>query len=518
MEETKTTDVKYIPFVAVWEITMNCNMRCKHCGSSCEGPLPDELTTEEALEMCDALKRIGLSRITLSGGEPFTRPDWPLLVERLNKNNIKTNVLSNGWLLDRETIRKAKEVGITNIGMSLDGLEDTHNFIRKQGSWARVMNALEIMREEKMPSSIVSCLHKKNLPQLNELKKILIEKGVRDWQLQAAVPMGNLLNYPDWLLEEHEVDDIIDFAHDSLKEGGINIHLADDVGYFNCKEVEVRKHSVKKGNYTGIWEGCQAGKRVIGLRCNGEIIGCLSIRDDQYLEGNVRQTPLEEIWNRPGAFSWNRDMTKNKLEGFCKTCQYGAYCLGGCSGSRLIRYKTVAENKFCSYRIAVEKEQIEINKINDLDQLVALGREKITEEEFQLAELYLSRALAIKPGDTTILNLLGFVHYSMENYPECEACNRKVLEIDPGNAYSFKGLGICLSKVGQVEKGIEHLKKSIELASADFTDPYHDLALVLVENNRCDEALDILEKGRSRSDVFKQKSEQFYQQVKKMVG
>lgn len=57
---------------AVWEITMGCNMRCKHCGSSCAEALPDELNTSEALEVCDQLKDLGLKVITLSGGEPTT--------------------------------------------------------------------------------------------------------------------------------------------------------------------------------------------------------------------------------------------------------------------------------------------------------------------------------------------------------------------------------------------------------------------------------------------------------------
>ena len=60
----------------VWEITMACNMRCGHCGSSCAERLPDELTTDEALRLCDDLAELELKRITLSGGEPFLREDW----------------------------------------------------------------------------------------------------------------------------------------------------------------------------------------------------------------------------------------------------------------------------------------------------------------------------------------------------------------------------------------------------------------------------------------------------------
>ncbi len=80
---------------AVWEITMGCNMRCKHCGSSCAEALPDELNTSEALEVCDQLKDLGLKVITLSGGEPTTRSDWHIIAKRLVDNGIITSIITN---------------------------------------------------------------------------------------------------------------------------------------------------------------------------------------------------------------------------------------------------------------------------------------------------------------------------------------------------------------------------------------------------------------------------------------
>jgi len=517
MEENNQT-IKYTPLVGVWEITMNCNMRCKHCGSSCEGPLPDELTTEEALNLCDALADLGLKRITLSGGEPFTRPDWPQIVKRFSQNKVKTNILSNGWLLNRDTIKKAADAGVTNIGMSLDGLEETHDFIRLPGAYQHVMNALEILQEEKVPAGIVSCLHHKNLHQLDELKEILISKRVKDWQLQAAVPMGNMKERPDWILEPPYIDEIIDFAHKNLSDNRINIHLADDVGYFNLKEIEVRKKAIRADGYSGIWEGCYAGKKVIGIRCNGYIIGCLSIRDDKYLEGTVRETPLAEIWNRPGAFSWNRDLKKTDLTGFCRTCQYGSYCLAGCSGTKMTCYNTIYENHFCSYRVAYENKEKEISNVTDFQELYNQGREMAEKEEFQVAMIYIDKALKQQPNNPLLLNLMGYIHYNLENFPECESCNRSVLAIEPENSYAHKGLGICLSRTGRVEEGIELLKKSIQLAPTGFLDPYHDLALVLMENNRCDEAMTILTQGRELSPAFKETSEEFYQILKSKLA
>ena len=85
-------NIGYQPITGVWEVTMGCNMRCGHCGSSCEGSLPGELNTEEALDLCDQIAELGLKWITLSGGEPLTRKDTPELVKRLSGNGVTINV------------------------------------------------------------------------------------------------------------------------------------------------------------------------------------------------------------------------------------------------------------------------------------------------------------------------------------------------------------------------------------------------------------------------------------------
>lgn len=512
--ENANTKKEYPLIAAVWEITMNCNMRCKHCGSSCEGPLDDELTTEEALDLCDQLGQMGLQRITLSGGEPFTRPDWPQLVERLAGHGVNTNILSNGWLLDRDTIKRAARAGVGNLGMSLDGLEETHDFIRKKGSFRHIMNALDIMKEEGMPVGIVTCIHEKNIGQLPQIKEILVEKGVLDWQLQAATPMGNMLEHIDWILDQEGNDRIIDAAYEFAKEGKIRIDLADDVGYFNNKEIEVRRMAIQDDAYSGIWSGCPAGKVVLGIRTNGDLIGCLSIRDDNYLEGNIREHSLKEIWTRPGAFAWNRNLTKDGLEGFCGSCQYGNYCLGGCSGTKLLRYKNLGDNEFCSFRCAVERETPKIMAIDDFDLLVKEAREHIAEEAFQLADIYVTRALQLKPNRLDLLQLHGYIHFNLENLHKCEAINRHALNLDPENAYTLKGLGVCLCNMDRLDEGVALLKKSISLAGDNFLDPYFDLAVILGEVGRKAEGLEVLEAGRRRSEEFKRDTQGLYEALK----
>ncbi|MBW1962656.1 MAG: radical SAM protein, partial [Deltaproteobacteria bacterium] len=182
----------FAPLAAVWEITMACNMRCRHCGSACTVAQPGELTTAEALTLCDELADMGLKMVTLSGGEPLLRHDWPDIARRFTDRGVVVMMISNGWFFNSQVIEKARDSGVESIGISLDGPEKTHDSIRQKGAFARVMRALEQMSKENFTSSVVTTVMKYNLFQLPEMKAILEETGVSRWQFQLGVPMGQL--------------------------------------------------------------------------------------------------------------------------------------------------------------------------------------------------------------------------------------------------------------------------------------------------------------------------------------
>lgn len=507
-------EYKYKPVTAVWEITFACNMQCKHCGSSCDGFLPDELTTEEALSLCDDIGKLDLRYLTLSGGEPFLRRDWHLIARRLRDNNVIPVVITNGWLIDEDIVDKAFQAEVSNIAISLDGMRENHDFIRRKDSFDRIMKALDLLKEKGMSSSIVTSINKNNIKELPQLKELLIEKGVESWQVQVAVAMGNLLDHPHLIIEPEQVDTIIDFAYETNKEGKIRVYPADCVGYYNVKEVEVKKMLSINKQYDGIWRGCPAGKNSFGIRCTGDIIGCTSIRDVSYIEGNVRDISLPEIWEKEDSFEWNRKMTKNDLTGFCSECIYSAYCLGGCSNVKITMSKSLYENRYCSYCVAIEKEIEKIKKIISIEELLTTGKKYTEKGDYQFAEKYFARALEMNPMNQEVLDYLGFVHFQMENYDKCLEFNKLSLKINPDNAYALKGLGNCLVKLGERDKGIASLKKSIKNASDGFTDPYHDLAVVYYKDKQYNKALKLLEEGRKKSNAFLHQSQEFYQLVK----
>ncbi|MDT8717556.1 radical SAM protein [Clostridium sp. 19966] len=502
--------MKYKPITAVWEITMGCNLRCKHCGSSCEGPMEGELTTEEALKLCDDLGQLEFKWITLSGGEPTTRKDWHLIAKRLCENNIIPNMITNGWLLNEEIIDKAVEAGINTIAISIDGLENTHDLIRKPGSFKKDMAAFDLLKNKNINYGAITTINSINIKELEELKAILIEKGLMSWQLQLGLPMGNLAKNIELVAKPSDVDILIDFAHRAMLEGKIQINLGDCVGYYNLKEIQVRNHNKKTEQYQ--WNGCGAGRCNLGILHNGDIVGCTSIRSREFIEGNIKEIPIKEIWENPDSFSWNRSMKKEQLNGLCKICKYGSSCRGGCSNAKLTTGGSIhAENKFCSYNFALSRAKRQFDKIESIEELNFKGKKFIEKGNLQLAELALAKAAEIDCENEESLKLLGYSEFMLTNYDESKLVNEKLLSMNPEDAYANKGMGLCLCKLGEVDEGIAYLRKAIALTDENFLDPYYDLAITLLENNRKQEAIDVIEEAKEKFKGFEKLSKMFYE-------
>lgn len=505
--------MNYSPVTGVWEITMGCNMRCKHCGSGCEQPLPDELSTEEALALCDQIADLGLRWITLSGGEPFTRKDWPQIVRRLRERDVVPNVISNGWLCTEKILKQAKAAGIGTLAISLDGLQENHDFMRKAGSYQRVMRALRLMQEMGVVSGIITTVSKRNLPELGELKEELIAAGVRYWQLQIGLPMGNFLQSRDMIMTPEDVDAVIDFTYAHKDDERIAIYPADCLGYYSQREQIVRQKAHRLDS-PPVWRGCNAGKRSLGILHNGDILGCTSIRDRRFVEGSVRLQALKEIWESKNTFLWNRALRKHDLKGYCKTCQYGEQCLGGCPNTRLTMNNDIqSENQYCSYNLALRQADQRLGETSDVAELIAIARNLVLKGEMQLAALALQRALALEPDSAEILSLFAYVSFALDNLEECRSANERILRADPQHSYANKGMGLALHRLGQSESGIHYLRKAVEYSDEGDFDSYHDLAVVYLEAGRREDARQLLDQARQRSPRFVAENMALYQAV-----
>lgn len=500
--------MEYQPVTAVWELTMACNLRCMHCGSSCTTALPGELTTDEALSLCDQIAALGVRWVTFSGGEPLLRDDWHRLAARLRDGGVGVTMISNGWLVDDQVIERASASGVELIAISIDGLEATHDAIRKPGSFAKALRALSRMRNAGFPSAVISTLLRRNLPELPRMRDAFYELDVRVWQLQLGSPMGNLRDHPDEIVQPEQVFEIIELAEQTANEGRVRVDLGDCLGYFTKRSEALRfVHLVEQG----AWNGCNAGKAGFGIRHDGAICGCNSIREAENIEGNVRDTSLAELWTRPGAFAWSRDRSRASLSGFCRLCKFGDRCLAGCTSNRRSLGCPDGEYSHCVYRQSVEAQFPKVDAIDDRDTLLARGGRAVELQLFEIADRCYQRALdGTAHGDATTLAHAAYARFELGDYDRCRELNERALALAPDNALARAGLGLAHVRGGDLEQGIAHLRDSLALCTPDYMDPFLDLAIVLLEQQRHFEARAVLEQGRELSPAFVDASAELY--------
>lgn len=339
-------DFEGFPFIVGWELTLACNLRCRHCGSSAGLPRARELTLKEALAICDQFPALLVQEVDFTGGEPLLRPDWPKIAARLGKLGIPTKVLTNGLPLGPDTIARMKDVGIAGVGVSLDGLEATHDYIRgHEGLFRRVLAGMERVLKAGLPLTVITTVNALNLDELPSLLALLQSVGVSRWQVQPIFPLGRTQEAAELQLTEQAYMRLGTFVQQwgpRAREAGLELLPGDSFGYFT--ELDTREPS---------WRGCPAGLFSCGITSDGKVKGCLSLPDD-VVEGDLRQHDLWDIWFHPRSFAYTRRFSMEELGPSCRSCDKAEQCRGGCSAMSYGSTGSFHNDPYCFYRI--EKE------------------------------------------------------------------------------------------------------------------------------------------------------------------
>ena len=319
------SQIKPLPLRCSWELTLKCNLRCKHCGSSAGEGLANELTTNEALDVADQLSQIGCEEVTLLGGEPFLRHDWQKIVRRLVNNGIETTFVTNGTLLNKNTIQQLGKLGVKSIGISIDGLKKTHNQLRGgNNAFQKTMWAIESTIKAGVSVCAVTVVLPVNFNELKKLAKELESIGVKSWQLQLPIPKGRYDEH-EWLSAE-TAKKVVNFIAGIQLRSRLRIYAGCNVGYLGVHEELVR---AKDSNGLKFWTGCYAGILLVSIRSNGDVTGCLTM-PSELTAGNLKNKTLTEIWENDDAFFYNRAFSPTSLSGGCAACGQSDICRGGC--------------------------------------------------------------------------------------------------------------------------------------------------------------------------------------------
>jgi len=316
---------RFAPVYVVWELTLACDLACRHCGSRAGKARAAELSVEEALAVVAQLAAMGTREIAFIGGEAYLAPGWLTIVRAVADAGIRPTMTTGARALTADLARAAAAAGMQAVSVSIDGLEPTHDTLRAvAGSWRAAVAALGHIADAGMSPYANTQWNRLNLPEVEALGDVLLDRGIRAWQVQITGPMGRAADRADWLLQPYDMLDLIPrlaAVAERARARGCTVNAANNLGYFGPFEHLIRLEH---------WKGCSAGRHVLGIESNGDVKGCPSLPSAPYVGGNLRDSPLAAIWeSRELAFA--RDRGTDELWGYCKGCYYAEECKGGCS-------------------------------------------------------------------------------------------------------------------------------------------------------------------------------------------
>ena len=335
------------PNRCIIELTRICNMRCIHCASSAGNVRPSgELRDEEMNAVIDEAHHLGVKDMVFSGGEPLLRKNWANLAARVRDYGMKLGMVSNGTYVKENATPIARYT--TGFSMSLDGLEETHNFIRQsKNAFKDVVEAFREMARREVCRFAITSVSRLNIDELEGIYSLLKELEVTGWQVQLTFSSGRMKEQNQQICLPKDVKRIVNFLVNVRREGILELHTGDNIGYFTADEKLLRRHK---------WNGCHAGISAVSVEADGNVKGCLClvpeyIEGKHFVEGNVKNRSLRDIWFDNAHFSYNRTFEIEKVRGFCRCCPHLSACRCGCTAFAFYVSGTKYDNPYCLYRI-----------------------------------------------------------------------------------------------------------------------------------------------------------------------
>jgi radical SAM protein with 4Fe4S-binding SPASM domain len=174
------------------QITTRCNLQCKHCylGS----PVLSDLPLANIRQVIMEFAQLQGLRLILSGGEPMLHPDFWQLNEMLPDLSVRSILLSNGGLITGDTVQR---LNVHEVQISLDGLEESHDYLRGDGSYQKAVGAIRTLQSLEKDVSVATMVTAKNLTEFPNLEEVITSLGVKEWNVDVPVIAGNLARHND---------------------------------------------------------------------------------------------------------------------------------------------------------------------------------------------------------------------------------------------------------------------------------------------------------------------------------
>ncbi len=329
--------------VVIWNLVRRCNLTCKHCYSiSADKDFPGELSFNEVCQVMDDLHNFRVPVLILSGGEPLLRPDIFEIANRAKQMGFYVALSTNGTLIDGENINEIDAVGFDYVGISIDGMRETHDaFRRKKGSYDSALWGLRLCRERGIKVGLRFTMTENNAAELPFLLNLMDEEGVDKFYFSHLnyAGRGNKNRESDAflnttrkamdLLFERALSDVqkeknSEFVTGNNDADGVYL-LQWVIKRFPAQAEHIRAKLVQ-------WGGNSSGINISNIDNLG------NVHPDtmwwHYNLGNVRERPFSEIWmDTSDPIMAGLKARPRNISGRCSRCS----CFDICGGNTRVR-------------------------------------------------------------------------------------------------------------------------------------------------------------------------------------
>ncbi|HSL61588.1 MAG TPA: 12,18-didecarboxysiroheme deacetylase [Desulfotignum sp.] len=340
--------------VVVWNMTRRCNLKCVHCYARSEDISYDnELTREQALSMMDDLADFGVPVLLFSGGEPLVHPRLVEYAQYAVSKGMRAVISTNGTLITRQKATVLKQIGLSYVGISLDGLEQTHDRFRGvKGSFRRAMAAIENCQAAGIKVGLRFTINKRNVQDIPGIFDLLEEKNIPRACFYHLVYSGRGSDIAKEDLTHEETRQVLDLImertrdlHDRNKPKEVLTvdNHADGPYIYQRLLDEDPERAAEVLELLEMNEGNNSGRGIGCISWDGEVYPDQFWREKSL--GNIKERPFSQIWtDESNEFLMKLKEKKKHVKGRCAQCRW----LDICAGNFRARAESVANDPWDS--------------------------------------------------------------------------------------------------------------------------------------------------------------------------
>jgi radical SAM/SPASM domain protein of ACGX system len=313
-------------FAFQWHITDHCDQRCLHCYIYAEGhPRPVEMpldeaahVVEECLEMCRRMGRLPYFYVT--GGDPILHSHFWEIAALLHDHKIPFTILGNPFHLTDEVCARLHSLGCEKYQLSLDGLRETHDAIRKAGSFDTTLEKIGVLRRAGIRCAVMTTVSGTNLHEIPELIDVVVAHHVDVFAFGRYCPTGPDKSTHIEPLEYRAFLERVWQKFEQYKESDTTFNLKDHLWTLFLYERGLF-HIPEGLDADTIYDGCNCGNCHLTILPTGEVMACRRFESPL---GNVRTTSLYDLFHGERMESFRQYEKFEK----CRYCELLRFCRG----------------------------------------------------------------------------------------------------------------------------------------------------------------------------------------------